>query len=456
MSANPMLGLAGSLATTFLNNRMAQENANTSYNRQKELMSMQSNMNMTNAMNAPGVQAFGLRQAGFNPAMVQGAGTQAAPTVSQGNADMPQTIPFNAQDALLFAQMENIDANTKKVKEETRSVEQQNDVVDTANDAAVKGYLADFNREQEDLTAALKTMKEDTPEYEKTQGRIRDIEKMKGRITDPGFRGALGLVKGTDAAAQNAEKRMKILHNYLTGAMANTVAQKELGNGTVEVLSTMKKAERDKLAQDIDHTKQLIEESKSKEGLNDKMVEEISQKIMQIGDAVLRAQLSDENFVRDNQSKWNYNLKVLQEAGFDKDGNEEHKKIYETVKEQSNLWNTRFENLTDTEMRKAVYDTGSRIISGVATGSAVGAASSVLQKMLNGEKITKKDLESLGKGTMDPYLVDKNGRNSEERRADSLYKLGGSGPDNSGVQQMNYMKKYHKSEQDQYMKKYNR
>ena len=139
MSANPILGLAGSMATMFLNNRMAQENATISYNRQKDLMDIQNSYNMSNAAAMPGVQAFGLKQAGFNPAMVQGAGTQSAPTVSQGNADMPQTIPFNAQDALLMAQMENIEANTNKVKEEARGVQQQNDIVDTANDAAVLG-----------------------------------------------------------------------------------------------------------------------------------------------------------------------------------------------------------------------------------------------------------------------------------------------------------------------------
>ena len=436
MEANPILGLAGSLATTFLNNRMAQENANISYNRQKELMAMQNDMNMGNVKNAPGVQAFGLKQAGFNPAMVNGAGTQAAPTVSQGNADMAQTIPFNAQDALLFAQMENIEANTKKVKEEARGVEQQNDIVDTANDAAVKGYLSDFNREQEDLEAALKTTKEGTPEYEKIQGRIKDIEKMKGRLTESEFRGALGLVKGSDAAAQNAQKRMEILHNYLKGAMNNSVAEKELHNGTVEALSTMKKAQREKLAEEINQVKQLINESKSKEDLNYKTVEEISQRIMQIGDAVLRAQLSDENFVRDNQAKWNQNLKILDDANVDKNS-----ELYQKVKEQADLWNSRFDNLTDTEMRKAVYDTGSRIVSGLATGGAVGAGSAILQKMLNGEKITKEDLEGLGKelptgGTR----LDKHDRPNINKSYDELKREGKIGPTsyNHGVQSMRF------------------
>lgn len=140
MSANPILGLAGSMATMFLNNRMAQENATISYNRQKDLMDIQNSYNMSNAAAMPGVQAFGLKQAGFNPAMVQGAGTQSAPTVSQGNADMPQTIPFNAQDALLFAQMDNLKAQTEKLKAEVPKVqaETENTFVDTLLKGATK------------------------------------------------------------------------------------------------------------------------------------------------------------------------------------------------------------------------------------------------------------------------------------------------------------------------------
>lgn len=147
-NANPILGLAGSMATTYMNNRMAQENASISYNRQKELMDIQNKMNMNNAMNMPGVQVFGLKQAGFNPAMVQGAGTQAAPTVSQGNADMPQTFPFNAQDALMFAQMENIKANTKKTEAEAEIVPTEGERL--AAQTVLYGKQAELTEEQKE------------------------------------------------------------------------------------------------------------------------------------------------------------------------------------------------------------------------------------------------------------------------------------------------------------------
>lgn len=434
---NVMAGIAFGGVQAGVNNMFAQQNAAISYRRQKDLMNKQNQMNMANMRSAPFQQVEGLRMAGFNPAMVNGAGTQVAPTVSQGNADMPQTIPFNAQDALTMAQIENVEANTEKVNEETRGVEQQNDIVDTANDAAVKGYLADFNREQEDLEKALKNMSPDSEEYQKTEGRIKDIEKMKARITEPEFRGALGLVKGTEAAADNADKRMKILGNYLKGAMDNSVAQKELDNGTVDALATMKKAQREKLAEDINHVKQLINESKSKEDLNYATIDEIRKRIEQIGDTILRSQLSDENYIRDNQNKWNNNLKILNDAKVDKNS-----ELYKIVKEQADLWNNRLDNLTDTEMRKTVYDTGSRIVTGLATGGAAGAASAVFQKMLNGEKITKEDLQGLGKdnskyGDSNIYkggpqgeLEDWARKQKDQNQGESNYKFTGPKSDN--------------------------
>lgn len=164
MAENPILGLAGSLFTTFLNNRMAQENANISYNRQKEFMAMQNNMNMGNVKNAPGVQAFGLRQAGFNPAMVNGAGTQAAPTVSQGNADMPQTIPFNAQDALLFAQMENlgaqtenIEAQTEKTKAETENVPKTGSNIEADTAKKIAETIHEYDKDKATQVGITKT-----------------------------------------------------------------------------------------------------------------------------------------------------------------------------------------------------------------------------------------------------------------------------------------------------------
>lgn len=327
----------------------AQRNADISYMRQKELMKRQNMMNLANAKSMPSLQVEGLRMAGFNPAMVAGAGTNSAPTVSQGNADMPQTLQMDAgqiaQLELVEAQKRNIDAQTDKTNEEKRGIAQTNDITDAANDAAVQGYLADWNREQEDLTKALKNVKPDSEEYNKIQGRIKEIEKMKAQISDPSYRGALGIAKGTEAARNETRDRANRLVEYLNGNMKAAVAEKELGNGTVSALAGMKKQEAEKLAQEIEKIKQDIAESESREELNDQTILKLQADIGKIGDELIRAHLNDPNWIK----------KYL---GVD-----------------SEEW----KNYTDTQWRNAAFEVGKNVITGFTVGGAAGAANAMLR-----------------------------------------------------------------------------
>lgn len=118
MPIDPLTAMAGAgIVTTGINNLFAQKNAQDSYHREVQLMKMQNNMNNANAKNAHINDVEGMRLAGLNPALGQG-GSPAAPTVGLGSADMAQTFPFNASDALALAQIENINADTdlKKTK----------------------------------------------------------------------------------------------------------------------------------------------------------------------------------------------------------------------------------------------------------------------------------------------------------------------------------------------------
>lgn len=119
---------------------LADKRSATSYRREKSLMNKQNSMNMSNAMTMPSIEAHGLRMAGFSPAMVNGAGTSPAPTVTKGSADMAPTTPLDvggiAQMALIDAQRENIEAQTDKIKAETNVTkwdESPNKQADTAN-----------------------------------------------------------------------------------------------------------------------------------------------------------------------------------------------------------------------------------------------------------------------------------------------------------------------------------
>lgn len=143
-------GLAASLGTGVMNNMMAQQNAETSYNRQKAMMKEQERYNTAMMTSAPIAKIEGLRMAGFNPAMVEGVGSSTPATVSQGNADMPQTIPFDAstiaQLGLIDAQRENIEAQTEKTKAETLVVPTEGEK--NSAQAMLYGKEAELTEEQ--------------------------------------------------------------------------------------------------------------------------------------------------------------------------------------------------------------------------------------------------------------------------------------------------------------------
>ena len=137
MSGGAVMGsLAASVGEGIVNNMFAKDNAKWSLYHQQQMMREQNAMNNANIANAPQKQVEGLRMAGFNPAMVNSVGTAAAANVSQGNVDMPQTIPFDFDfngAALLEAQKENLEAQTEKLRAEVPQVaeETQNTIVDT-------------------------------------------------------------------------------------------------------------------------------------------------------------------------------------------------------------------------------------------------------------------------------------------------------------------------------------
>lgn len=157
MAGGAFMGsLAASVGEGIVNNMFAKDNAEWSLYNQKQMMRAQNAMNNANIANAPLKQAEGLRMAGFNPAMVNGIGTAAAANVSQGNVDMPQTIPFDFDfngAALLEAQKENLEAQTDKLKAEVPKVaeETQNTIVDTLLKNANKEKVEEEKKQVQNL-----------------------------------------------------------------------------------------------------------------------------------------------------------------------------------------------------------------------------------------------------------------------------------------------------------------
>ena len=115
-------GLAVAAGTSFMNNMFAQKNASDAYEREKKLMDKQHSMNVADTINAHTYNVEGMRMAGLNPALGQGA-TPAVPETSKGSADMAQTIPFNPADALAAAQIENVKADTNVKKAQVPQIQ---------------------------------------------------------------------------------------------------------------------------------------------------------------------------------------------------------------------------------------------------------------------------------------------------------------------------------------------
>ena len=137
-----LAGLAFGAGAQFVNNVLASHAADESYAKQKALMDKQNEMNRANVYGQTQLQAQGARMAGFNPAMFMNGGTQPAPTVSQGNADMAQTFPLDVSDMLALAQINKTQAETENVKADTNVKKNQapNVAADTSLKLAQKLY----------------------------------------------------------------------------------------------------------------------------------------------------------------------------------------------------------------------------------------------------------------------------------------------------------------------------
>lgn len=153
---------------------LADKRSATSYRREKSLMNKQYEMNMAATKAAPSMQVEGLRMAGFNPAMVAGAGSSPAPTVSKGTADMAQTIPF---DAASIAQLQLIGAQADKLEAETELIRSQKNT----EDERPENIHADtvLKREQRDLEFAKRLNTDaDTERVKAEAKRIGNVNKV--------------------------------------------------------------------------------------------------------------------------------------------------------------------------------------------------------------------------------------------------------------------------------------
>lgn len=224
---NVFAGFAAGLGTGVINNMMARDAANISYRRQLGMMEKQNAMNMANARSMPEVQVHGLRMAGFNPAMMNGAGTQVAPTVSQGNADMAQTIPFNAQDALAMAQIANLEAQKENTEANTKKTEAETEIIPTEGEKNVAQTLL-YGKQAELTEEEKKKVQEEAQKIANENKTYSDQNEQLKR---------LGVVMAKDMIESEWYQRLPYQLKGVIESMAS--GQYDLSIGTIEAIDRM-------------------------------------------------------------------------------------------------------------------------------------------------------------------------------------------------------------------------
>ena len=166
--------------------QFAKEQSNLQYYRSLNMMQMQ------NEYNSPAAQVERLKQAGLNVGLMyqNGAGAggtsaqPAAPEQAQWSPTMPDTSGLNliAQAALQKAQIENIEADTKKKNEEAGNISQDTklkesmtratDLQNTIQEATSEAQIIAAYQNIEKNTAEIKVLKADELLKSKEQMRI--------------------------------------------------------------------------------------------------------------------------------------------------------------------------------------------------------------------------------------------------------------------------------------------
>ena len=131
-----MTSVLAGLAGTAVSNATSEWHASKQFNREKQLMGIQNDMNRANALDAYSQQVQGLKMAGLSPALLNGQTPNVAAPVSKGSVGMAENVEFDPATLLLDAQRENVEADTEKKKAETEKISG----VDTQN----KAYLDHF------------------------------------------------------------------------------------------------------------------------------------------------------------------------------------------------------------------------------------------------------------------------------------------------------------------------
>ena len=255
-------GIVGSSSNANLNkkNRQWQAEQNTlAYERQKELTQL-----------SPGLQKQGLIQAGISPAAMNGytGGTASVNSSNSAPSPLPEYVPFDVtsifSNLVAIKQMDAIEANTEKTKQEAKSLELDNRAKESTQNAwkesSGQGYFVDDNGNRLNDSELDEYVKKHNslPDFVKTSGVYSEdaarvpsaMANFRAQIAQSGmFEAQSNLAKKVaelklaDTDVMRALYRMDLeQYNQLMAAVAKTKSDIDV-NATIKSLNDAKSAE---------------------------------------------------------------------------------------------------------------------------------------------------------------------------------------------------------------------
>lgn len=293
-----LAGLAAGAAEGTVNNMLSQYSAKQSYKRQKHLMDYQAQLSNANQKMAAGNTVEGMRMAGLNPALAQGQ-VQTGASVGLGNADMPQTVPFNAENILLGLQAQQIKAQTEKTQEEKKTVENVNAMNDDANEAFVKSWSKTIDLEIADLEDQLAKIDTNNPQYDRISERIASLTGQKEAFNTPGFRKTIGAVRGIEEAAKGVKANFGVVNEFLDGKYQRGIKMIQANDKELaKVVAELPRYQASKIFAEIGKIGKEIGKIDAETGMTYKQYKLVDEQIRNIAQRLEMDAVNNPNYIR--------------------------------------------------------------------------------------------------------------------------------------------------------------
>lgn len=267
------MSVLATLGAAALNNAMSELHADRSDARARALMDKQNAMNQANALSAYTNQVQGMRMAGLNPALAQGLGNAPVQSVSPTQGAKAENVEVSPQDLLVQAQIENINADTRKKESEVKNVDEDTDLkfaqklFTGANQSKVEEETTNirnlndaFAAENRNLGKFGKAMAQKWKNSEWFDSLAPDTKDTINSIADGSVPLSVGAMRALNSAIQSQKNLSDADAALVRNAFSNAVVESQFNNDDVfdaivkepKVRNSLTEAQTSKLKAEID------------------------------------------------------------------------------------------------------------------------------------------------------------------------------------------------------------